>query len=48
MRPMPLFNLPVEMLLNITDYLDDSGMNALARTNKDVHSLLNELLNRVV
>ncbi|KAN0068600.1 hypothetical protein V8E54_013324 [Elaphomyces granulatus] len=43
---MPLFDLPMEILLNITDYLDDSGMNALARTNKDVHSLLNEVLYR--
>jgi ankyrin repeat protein len=43
---MPLFNLPMEILLSITDYLDDSGMSALARTNKGVHSLLNELLYR--
>ncbi|KAN0074072.1 Ankyrin repeat-containing domain protein [Elaphomyces granulatus] len=43
---MPLFDLPVEILLNISDHLDDVGMNALARTNKDAHGLLNELLYR--
>ncbi|KAN0068684.1 Ankyrin repeat-containing domain protein [Elaphomyces granulatus] len=43
---MPLFDLPVEILLNITDYLDDSEMNALACTNKSIHSMLNEHLYR--
>ncbi|KAN0068675.1 Ankyrin repeat-containing domain protein [Elaphomyces granulatus] len=43
---MPLFDLPVEIILNIADYLDDVAMNALVRTNKDAHSLLNETLYR--
>ncbi|KAN0068657.1 Ankyrin repeat-containing domain protein [Elaphomyces granulatus] len=43
---MPLSDFPVEIILNIADYLDDVDMNALVRTNKDAHSLLNETLYR--
>ncbi|KAN0066668.1 Ankyrin repeat-containing domain protein [Elaphomyces granulatus] len=43
---MPLSDLPVEIFLNIADYLDDVATNALVRTNKDAHNLLNETLYR--
>jgi ankyrin repeat protein len=43
---MPLSDLPVEILLEIADRLDDAGVNALARTNGQVYSVVNEYLYR--
>ena len=43
---MPLSDFPREILLEVTDYLGDSGMNALARTNSQVYDLLNPRLYR--
>jgi ankyrin repeat protein len=43
---MSLSDLPREILLDVADYLGDTGMNALARTNSQVYHLLNPLLYR--
>jgi ankyrin repeat protein len=43
---MSLSNLPREILLEISDYLDNAGTNSLVRTNSSVHYLLNESLYR--
>src|SRR5882762_4346563 len=41
---MSLSDLPRELLIEIATHLDSVGMNALARTNRDVYDLLNERL----
>jgi ankyrin repeat protein len=43
---MSLSELPLELLLEIANHLDDARMNALTRTNGGVHNLLNKLLYR--
>lgn len=43
---MPLSDLPMELILDITDQLDDAGMNALAHTNSQMCSFLNKYLYR--
>ena len=43
---MPLSNVPREILLNITDYLDDVEINALTRTNGQIYHFLNPHLYR--
>jgi ankyrin repeat protein len=43
---MPLSDLPTELVLDITDQLDDAGMNALARTNSQIYQFLNTYLYR--
>ena len=43
---MPLSNLPREIILDIADHLDDSGLNALARTNSQMYQFLNKYLYR--
>ena len=41
---MLLSDLPHEIILVITDHLDDAGVNALARTHSQMYKLLNEHL----
>ncbi|KAN0066683.1 Ankyrin repeat-containing domain protein [Elaphomyces granulatus] len=41
---MPLLDLPTELLIDITTYLDAAAMNALACTNKNAYNLLNDSL----
>src|SRR5467141_1546231 len=41
---MLLFDLPPEIILIITDHLDDAGVNALTRTHSQMYDLLNEHL----
>ncbi|KAN0074226.1 Ankyrin repeat-containing domain protein [Elaphomyces granulatus] len=41
---MLLSDLPQEIILVITDHLDDAGVNALARTHSQMYNLLNEQL----
>jgi ankyrin repeat protein len=41
---MALSDLPVELMLDIAEQLDDAGLNALARTSKQLHNLLNDTL----
>jgi hypothetical protein len=43
---MSLSDLPREILLDITDYLDVRGTNTLARTNSGLYQLLDERLYR--
>jgi F-box associated protein len=43
---MPLSGLPREVLLTITDHLDDADLNALSRTNSQIYNLLNQHLYR--
>ncbi|KAN0070009.1 Ankyrin repeat-containing domain protein [Elaphomyces granulatus] len=41
---MSFGDFPREIVLAITDHLDDAGMNALSRTNKQICSFLNDSL----
>jgi ankyrin repeat protein len=41
---MALSHLPVELMLDIAERLDDAEMNALVRTSKQMHNLLNGIL----
>jgi Ankyrin repeats (3 copies) len=43
---MALHDMPTEIILMIADQLDDAGINALARTNSQMYSLLNKFLYR--
>ena len=43
---MPLSNLPSELLLDISDYLDEAELNSLACTNGSLYNLLNTQLYR--
>jgi ankyrin repeat protein len=41
---MSLSDLPMEILLNIAELLDDAGINALSHTNSQLYGLLNKFL----
>ena len=43
---MFLSNLPKEIILEIADYLDDAGLNALGRTNIEIYDLVDKYLYR--
>jgi hypothetical protein len=43
---MPLSDLPMEIILDIVDQLDNAGVNALARTNSKIYQFLNRYLYR--
>src|SRR6267378_6640824 len=43
---MPFSDLPMEILLEIAYQLDDAGINALCRTNRQIYDFLNGYLYR--